>query len=483
MNFKSISTNVGKALLVSALFMFLSMLVSILNGMDSAFGPLSISFIITFIVGAFPFIFVRNPQPITVKDGYLIIVISWLLSFVFGMLPYILWGGEFTLINAWFESVSGYTTTGATILNDIEALPKSLLFWRSSTHYIGGLGVIVFLLLILPDASPFRLRLTNLEISSLSKDGYKFQSSKTVKIIFGVYVGMTVVETLLLWIAGMSLFDAINHSFSTVCTGGFSTKNLSIAHYNSVAINIVIMIFMFLSAMHFGIIYAVVIKRSFKMLNNPVIKYYVSCIVIMTVIIMISLMTKSGYTSWSKAFMDSLFQVISYVTTTGFGQADNANWSLFACTLLMIAGFQCGCAGSTTGGLKIDRVIIAIKSIGYEIRHRMHPSSVFPLKVGGHVVSDNVIRSVLMFIVLYILIVFFSTLIIMTTGVDGPEALSGVISSIGNVGPGVRDISTMGNYSSFPVAAKMICTVNMFLGRVEILPVLIVISLIFNRKK
>ena len=182
MNIKVISTNVGRALLVSALFMFISMLISIGDGMDSAFAPLSISFIITFIAGAFPFIFVRKSEAISLQDGFLIIVLSWVLSFLFGMLPYVMWGGEFSLVNALFESVSGYTTTGSTILTDVESLPRSLLFWRSSTHFIGGLGVVVFLLLIMPNASPFRLRLTNIELSSLSKEGYRTRSVRTVYI-------------------------------------------------------------------------------------------------------------------------------------------------------------------------------------------------------------------------------------------------------------------------------------------------------------
>ena len=182
MNVKGISVNVGKALLVSALFMFISIIVSIIEGYDSAFAPLLISFIITLLVGSFPFIFVRNTDSLSLNDGFLTIFLSWMLSFIFGMLPYVLWGGEFTLINAWFESVSGYTTTGATILTDIEALPKSLLFWRSSTHYIGGLGVIVFLLLVMPQASPYRLKLTNMEMSTLSKGGYRYNSAKVIKV-------------------------------------------------------------------------------------------------------------------------------------------------------------------------------------------------------------------------------------------------------------------------------------------------------------
>jgi len=214
MNVKAISTNVGKALLVSALFMAFSLVVSLLNGRDSGFGPLLISFIITLITGAFPFIFVRKVPSLSLRDGLLTIVLAWLLSFIFGMLPYVLWGGEFSLVNAWFESVSGYTTTGATILNDIESLPKSLIFWRSSTHFIGGLGVVVFLLLVMPDASPYRLKLANMELSILSKGGYRYKSTKVVWIITLVYVSLMVVSCLALWASGMSFFDALNHAFS-----------------------------------------------------------------------------------------------------------------------------------------------------------------------------------------------------------------------------------------------------------------------------
>ena len=274
MNIKGISVNVGKALLVSALFMFISIIVSVIEGYDSAFAPLLISFIITLLVGAFPFIFVRNTDSLSLNDGFLTIFLSWMLSFIFGMLPYVLWGGEFTLINAWFESVSGYTTTGSTILTDIEALPKSLLFWRSSTHYIGGLGVIVFLLLVMPQASPYRLKLTNMEMSTLSKGGYRYNSAKVIKVITGVYLFFTIAAFLSLWAAGMTFFDALNHAFSLAATGGFSTRNLSVGHYHSDLINIVVMIYMAVCAMHFGLVYAVFVTRSLKPMNNTVVKYY-----------------------------------------------------------------------------------------------------------------------------------------------------------------------------------------------------------------
>jgi Trk-type K+ transport systems, membrane components len=255
MNAKAISRNVGYALLVSALFMLLSVLVSFASGNDSALAALLISFTITFTVGIFPFIFVRRSSAITMKEGYLIIVLSWLLSFIFGMLPYALWGGPFTAVNAWFESVSGFTTTGATILDNIELLPNSLLFWRSSTHFIGGLGVVVFLLLIIPESSQMRFRLSNLELSSLSKGKYRFGNAKSITVFTIVYFGIMVASFISYLLAGMSPFDAVNHAMSVTATGGFSTKNLSIGAYNSNAITFVTMFFMLLSSLHFGMVY------------------------------------------------------------------------------------------------------------------------------------------------------------------------------------------------------------------------------------
>ena len=231
MNLKVILRNVGFALLVNALFMFFSILVSVANGNDSALAALLISFIMTFSVGVFPFIFVRKTSAISIKDGYMIIILSWLLSFVFGMMPYLLWGGPFTVVNAWFESVSGYTTTGFTVLDDVESLPRSLLFWRSSTHFIGGLGVVVFLMLMIPTSSPMRLKLANMELSSLSKDAYQTRLNKIVYIFTYVYLAITASSFILYMIGGMSAFDAINHAFSVVATGGFSTRNASIGAY------------------------------------------------------------------------------------------------------------------------------------------------------------------------------------------------------------------------------------------------------------
>lgn len=481
MNIRSISTNVGKALLVSALFMFLSIIVSLMNGMDSAFTPLLISFIITLLVGSFPFIFVKKAPVLTLRDGFVTIVLAWILSFVFGMLPYVLWGGEFTLVNAWFESVSGYTTTGSTILNDIEALPKSLLFWRSSTHYIGGLGVVVFLLLVIPEASPYRLKLTNMEMSSLSKEGYRYKSTKIVQVITVVYLGLTFASTLLLWAAGMPLFDAVNHAFSIAATGGFSTKNLSIGYFQSDLINAIAMVFMALAAMHFGLIYAVFATRSLKPLNNTVVKYYISSIVLMSLIIMLSLMSDGGYDSWGKAWIDASFNVVSYMSTTGFATCDNSSWPYLAGVVLMMAGIQCGCSGSTTGGLKVDRIVISFKAVFTEIRRRLHPSSVSQVRMSGHHLPDSAVSSVFLYIVVYVMVIFVSVLAVILCGSEPVEAISGVISSVGSVGPGLGGVASLENYSMQPEISKLIFTFDMFLGRLEIFPVFIVISMIFKR--
>lgn len=483
MNVKAISANVGKALLVSALFMFLSIIVSMMNGFDSAFSPLLISFIITLVVGSFPFIFVKTTQNLSLNDGFLTIVLSWLLSFIFGMLPYVLWGGEFTLMNAWFESVSGYTTTGSTILDDIEALPESLLFWRSSTHFIGGLGVVVFLLLVMPDASPYRLKLTNMELSSLSKEGYRYRSAKTIIIITKVYLILTLVIFLSLWAAGMSAFDAINHAFSIIATGGFSTRNLSIGYYQSDLINILVIIFMALSALHFGLIYASFVTRSLKPMRNSVVSYYFISIALMSVVIMFSLKNQGGYETWGRAAMDSVFTVVSYMSTAGFAICDNSLWPWLAGAVLLVASFQCGCSGSTTGGIKVDRILISFKAIFNEVHKRLHPASVSKVRLSGQHLPDSTVNSVLMYIVVYFAVILISIVGVVLCGSDVPEAISGVIASVSSVGPGLADVGSMHTFSAEPAVSKFIYTIDMFLGRVEIFPVLVVISLIFNRNR
>jgi trk system potassium uptake protein TrkH len=322
-----------------------------------------------------------------------------------------------------------------------------------------------------------------MELSSLSREGYRYNSSKVVWVITSVYLGLTLTSTLALWASGMSLFDAVNHAFSIAATGGFSTRNLSIGYYQSDLINFVAMIFMAVAALHFGLIYAVFVTRSFKPLKNPVVLYYFSSIVVMTLIIAVSLMTEGSYTSWGKAFLDSSFNVVSYMTTTGFAICDNASWPFIAGMILMLAGIQCGCSGSTTGGLKVDRILISFKAITNEVHRRLHPSAVSQVRLSGHHLPDNAVYSVMMYIVVYFVVIFLSIIGVLMCGAEIPEAVSGVIASVGSVGPGLAEVGSMDNYSLQPAMAKFIYSIDMFLGRVEIFPVLVVLSLMFKRNR
>ncbi len=483
MNVKVISRNVGYALLVSALFMFLSILVSMANGNDSALAALMISFTITFTVGIFPFIFVRKSAAISLKDGYMIIALSWLLSFIFGMLPYALWGGPFTIINAWFESVSGFTTTGATILDNIEALPDSLLFWRSSTHFIGGLGVVVFLLLIIPGSSQMRLRLTSLELSSLSKREYRSGVNKTVYIFTYVYFGMMAASFLLYVMAGMSPFDAINHAMSVTATGGFSTRNLSIGAYNSVSIDLVTMLFMLLSSIHFGMVFVAIATRSLKPFRNEIFKFYIWTLVVTSVIVAMSLRVHGIERSWGDALLSGSFHILSFASTTGFSIADNSAWPVLPSAMLVFVGIWCGMAGSTSGGVKSDRALLLCKEIKYQLRMVLHPASVNEIRVNGRVVRQDDVTPHILYIALYFMVVIISVAACLVLNPDNSHALTATLTSLSNVGISVGDLGSLNSFNAEPSAAKFMYTLDMFLGRVEIYPILAVVMMVFSRRR
>ena len=482
MNLKVISRNVGVALLVSALFMLLSVFVSLFDGGDTALAPLLISFTIPFIFGIFPFFFVRKTTQISLKDGYMIIFLSWLLSFIFGMLPYALWGGPFTLVNAWFESVSGFTTTGATILEDVEALPRSLLFWRSSTHFIGGLGVVVFLLLIIPSSSPVRLRLTNMELSSLSRDDYRSRANKTVFIFAYVYLGICGAAFLSYLLAGMPLFDAVCHAFSVCATGGFSSRTASIGAFGSPVISVITIVFMFLASIHFGLIFMALVKRTLRPLHNPVLRFYCIALAVVAIITSVSLKLQGIEGSWGKAFLNGTFHVVSYTSTTGFAIADNSSWPMLPCFMLVLVSLICGCAGSTTCGLKVDRVIVLFKAIHMQILKTLYPSSIFEVRVGRRILRDEEIYPQVLYISMYFLLLGLSAITILLLGDPNGHALTGSVATLGNVGPSIGSIGSMGNFNMEPGTIKFVYTLNMFLGRVEIYPVFAVLSSIFNRK-
>ena len=457
--------------------MVLSAGVSACYGVDGAFWSLLYSALITGVVSAFPLYFREKETKVSTREGFAILFCAWFFSCLFGMLPYLIYGGEFTLINAWYESVSGYTTTGGTILKSVEALPKGLLFWRSSTHWIGGMGVVLLIIIILPEQAAARLRLSKMELSSLSKEHFNFRIRRTLRIIASVYLGLTIAATLCYILVGMSLFDAVNHGFSTAATGGFSTRNESLLSFNCVGIEIVGMIFMLLSGMHFGLLYLAITGKSMNLFRSPVIRYYVASLLLVGLFIALDLIFRySGVQFWT-AFRWGMFQAISLGTTTGFATANSSLWPVFSVILLTFLSIQCACSGSTTGGVKVDRFCILWASLKAQMQKQLHPQAYVPVKVGGVTLEPDTVSSVCLFISLYFCIILLVAAILSLFGYDMLDSLSASIAHIGNVGPGFGSVGNMSNYSHFAAPPKFVCTIEMLLGRLEIYGFLMVFFL------
>lgn len=460
---------VGFILLLNAAFMLVSAMISLFNGMDTDFFPLMFSFFMTAILGAFPLIFVPSYPHVTTKEGYMIVVSSWILSCLVGMMPYVLWGGEFTVMNSWFESASGFTTTGSTILNNIEAVPHGLLFWRSSTHWIGGIGVVLFALVILPAmGGKTKMTLSSVEMSTLAKDNFRYNTKKILKIIGVVYVGLTLLLAILLRIAGMTWFDAVNHSFSTIATGGFSTKNLSIMYFDSIYIEVILMVFMTAAALHMGLVYATMTGRSNNLFKSEVARYYILSLLISGGAIALYLYATNYYGSLWLSLRYALFQIISLSSTTGFANCDTAFWAPFAVLILVFFTAQGASAGSTGGGIKADRMILFVKSIKARIVQQQHPNAVVRIKLNKVTQDLSVVNTAVLLIAFYLMLVLASSLVLTLMGMDLISSTTAVIASMSNVGPGFGEVSCLSNYDGLPSAAKFLLSWLMLIGRLEI---------------
>ncbi len=466
MRFHAVLRYISFALILNAIFLAISTIVGVIYG-DSSIFPLFYTTLITILIALFPIIFVPPTTSITNKEGLLIVVGSWLMSCLIGAVPYILWGGEFTFTNAVFESVSGFTTTGSTILQNIEAVPHGLLFWRASTHWIGGIGIIIFVLSVLPASGIVGLVLFRSEVSSVAQENFKQRANKAIQIITGVYLVLTIAETLLLVLFGMNVFDAITHSFATIATGGFSPKNASIAYYNSVAIETVILVFMILSGIHFVLLYTAVTGKTKQFWKSPVVKYYLLIMLLATIVIAIGIHNKT-YNSWFESFRYSAFQVLSVGTSTGFATADSNIWPGYSHLILIFLSLQCAGAGSTSGGIKADRIVLFWKAFVRQIKRVMYPNAVIPIKMGDSSVKDQLVSNSVLYIGIYLMIVFISTLLLSMLGVNLTEAFSGSVATIGNVGPGFGSLGTTGNFSQIPLLGKWIFSIVMLVGRLEI---------------
>lgn len=459
---------VGVVMLFFAFFMLLSAGISYVSGMDSAFYPLLLSALLTALLGAFPLIFVGKCDQITNKEGFCIVVGAWLVACVVSMFPYLIWGGEFSLVNAWFESVSGLTTTGATILNDVEALPRGLLFWRMASTWIGGMGVVMFALVVLPSIGRSKMMLSNVELSTMAKDNYRYHSQFVVQILLVVYVGLTAVATLLLKLAGMNWFDALCHAMSACATSGFSTKNASIAYFNSPAIDTILIFTMIVAGIHFGLIYATVTGKRNNIFRSEVTRWYLGMLLAGGVLIAISLYAADIYPTFSASFRHAMFQFSSLVTTTGFATADSNTWTPFAIILLIFGSLVCACAGSTAGGIKVNRLVLSGKMLRARLQQQQHPNAVIRIRLDGAIQENEVLYSVMVFIVTYMMLVLAGTIFGTMLGVDLTTSFTGSVASMGNVGPGFGEVGSMDNFSTLPAAFKFSNTLLMLLGRLEI---------------
>jgi trk system potassium uptake protein TrkH len=468
MRFDVVIRYIGMVVQFIAAFMLAAAGVSMYNNFDSGFYPLLLSAIITALLGMFPMIFTDRSEDVKTKEGYAIVVGSWLLACIVGSFPYLIWGGEFSAINAWFESVSGFTTTGASILNDIEFLPQGLLFWRSASAWIGGIGVVMFALVILPSMGHSRHMLSSQELSSIAKDNFHYRSKVIIRIIISVYVGLTILTTLLLKYEGMNWYDAINHSMSACGTCGFSTKNNSMAFFDNPSMELTIMFAMVLSGIHFGILYATLTGKRNNIFRSEIVRVYIGMMVAISLIIAFSLMSENIYDSFGEALRHASFQVASITTTSGFATADTNTWTPVAIILLIFCTVICGCAGSTSGGIKVDRLVISAKVIRNRIRIQQHPNAILRIKVGGIVQDTGTQGLVITFIVAYILLALVGTFIFALFGCDLMTSFSAAISCISNVGPGFGEIGSMSNYADLPSTLKFISTILMLIGRLEI---------------
>lgn len=423
------------------------------------------------------------------RDGYLIVTLGWLTLTLTGTLPYLMTGTITSFPDAVFETISGYSTTGASILNDIEAVSKGVLFWRSATHWIGGMGIIVLTIAILPLLGIGGMQLFVAEAPGPSSDKLHPRITQTAKSLWLIYFSFTMVEFLLLKIAGMSWFDAINHAMATLSTGGFSTKNASIAYWNnSPLIQYILIIFMFIAGANFVLSYYALKGKLSKIYKDEEFKYYVALIVLVTVSITIlitwfqepSLVTTiehpMPYGKLESAFRHAAFQVISVVTTTGFVSADFTMWNYLATALMFSLFFIGGSAGSTSGGVKVVRHVIMIKNSLLELKKQLHPKAIISVRYNGSRVSRGIIFNILSFFVIYMLIFILSTIILTFLGLDFISAFGAAASCLGNIGPALGSVSPVDNFAHFSDAAKLFCSFLMLIGRLELFTVLIVLT-------
>ncbi len=422
----------------------------------------------------------RNDSQLGKREGYLIVSLAWVIISIFGTLPFLISGSISNFTDAFFETMSGFTTTGATILNDIEAQPKGILFWRSMTHWIGGMGIIVLSLAILPILGIGGMQLFVAEVPGPTKDKLHPRIKETAKRLWGIYVLLTFVQTILMMFGGMNLFDALCHAFATMATGGFSTQNASVANY-SPYIQYVIIIFMIMAGTNFALHYFSLSGKIKKVFRDEEYRVYLLTILLSTIVIALGLIFMTNR-AVEKSFRDALFQVVSIITTTGFVTDDYLLWPVSLWMIIFLLMFVGGSAGSTGGGVKVVRQLLLFKNTRLELKRIIHPHAFLPVRLNGRVISEEIISKVMAFFLIYMMIFGLGVLIMSLTGLNYESSIGSVIASLGNIGPGIGAVGPVLNYAEITVFGKWFLSFLMLLGRLELFTILILLSPTFWKK-
>jgi Trk-type K+ transport systems, membrane components len=483
-NIKLILHVFGILLIIESAFMFISAAVSLFY-LENDLLPLLIS---AFITASSGFILIlkgkTHDTTIGKREGLFIVAVSWVLFSIFGMLPFLLSRTIPSVTDSFFETMSGFTTTGASVLNNIDTLPHGILFWRSLIQWLGGMGIIVFTLALMPMFSSGGIQLFNAEVPGLVHDKLRPRIQHTAKRLWIIYFSITAVCAFLLWLGPMNLFDAICHSFTTTATGGYSTHQDSIAYFDSAYIEYVIMLFMFISGINFSLVYFAIVGKGYKIFHDDEFKWYSITVIMFTTLTATALfMTSQGFGP-EGTIRASLFHVITIITTTGFAgiHSDYVAWGpvfWIITLLLMISG---ACAGSTSGGMKIIRVIVLFKNTKNEIYRQVHSNAIVPVRINKHVISFDLVSKVMAFIMVYILVVVAGVLLLTSFGVDFETSIGSTVSCISNVGPGLGSTGPMGSFSGLPSAAKWTLSFIMLIGRLELFTVLVIFTHGFWKK-
>jgi trk system potassium uptake protein TrkH len=418
---------------------------------------------------------IKRPRELSIREAFLTVTLSWVTFSLFSSVPFMVSGHIPNLTDAFFETMSGFTTTGASILTDIEALPKSLLLWRSTTHWLGGMGVIALAVAVLPFLGVGGFQLFKAEAPGPIKDKISPRISETAKILWGIYLLFTVVEVLLLMLGGLTFFDSVCITFGTLATGGFAPTNASIAAFPSPFIHYVIIVFMFIAGSNFSLHYWALKGRLNLFLSNPEFRFFLGITALSSGLIMIARLVRGEGIS-EELFRSTLFQTVSIVTTTGFITHDYEKWPFVTQIILIALMFFGGCTSSTGGGIKNVRILVAFKFMGSELKKLFHPHGIFPIRMGDRTVPERLVSNIIGFVALYILIFFFGVMAMAGVGLDIDTSIGAVAATLGNVGPGIGTVGPVENYSHIPFLGKWVLSFLMLVGRLEIFTVLVIFT-------